>query len=182
MVAAVVVCAAIARALLGAAPYSRHYNGIWPLSSDPLVAVQTRAVASVPGDAAASVSYNIDTHMTHRSEIYEFPVLWCNMNWGVEGEHLADPGKVQYLVLNRGEVAADRDQALLDDLLSYEFAVVSDDQGILVAKRVHPPLRPQGRNPSDFECFARPSLEGYQPDMGIEPVICGRMARSWVLR
>ena len=37
---------------------------------------------SVPAQASASVAYNIDTHMTHRAEIYEFPVPWCNINWG----------------------------------------------------------------------------------------------------
>ena len=122
--------------------------------------VQTRAVESVPRDAAVSASYNIVTHMTHRQKIYEFPVPWCNINWGVRGRAPRRSGKVQYLVLNRGLVTR-RDIALLDDLLSHEFAVVSDDQGILVAKRVNPPERPLGPNPADGECFARPSLAGF---------------------
>ena len=46
---------------------------------------------SVPAQASASVAYNIDTHMTHRPAVYEFPVPWCNINWGVQGEHLDDP-------------------------------------------------------------------------------------------
>ena len=30
-------------------------------------------------------------HLAHRDEIYDFPVPWRNVNWGVDGEHLADP-------------------------------------------------------------------------------------------
>ena len=85
------------------------------------------------------MAYNIDTHMTHRTRIYEFPVPWCNINWGVGGEHLDDPAAVRYLVLDRTLINDRRDRALLADLLRREFSIVSDDHGILVAKRVHPP-------------------------------------------
>ena len=139
MVTAVVVATLVASVLLGAAPYSRHYHdGTWPLASDP-AAIKDRAVRSIPKGAAASVAYNIDTHMTHRSQIYEFPVPWCNINWGVHGEHLDDPADVKYLLLDRQFVQDPRDKALLSDLLSNEFTIVSDDHDILVAKRVHPP-------------------------------------------
>ncbi|HEV7525669.1 MAG TPA: DUF2079 domain-containing protein [Acidimicrobiia bacterium] len=166
LVTAVVVSAAVASALLGAAPYSRGYRkGIWPLQPDPHQAIRQRAVKSVPGGAAASVSYNLDTHMTHRSRIYEFPVPWCNINWGVRGEHLDDPAGVEYLLLERSLADSPRDKALLNDLLAHEFKIVSDDQGTLVAKRVRPPARPRGPNPPEGECFARPSLDSFQPDM-----------------
>jgi hypothetical protein len=119
----------------------------------------------VPAQASASVAYNIDTHMAHRAGIYEFPVPWCNINWGVRGENLTDPASVQYLVLDRTILTSARDKALLSDLLSGEFAVVSDVEGILVAKRVHPPARARGINPPEGECFARPALNSFQPDL-----------------
>ena len=115
------------------------------------------------------MAYNIDTHMTHRAGIYEFPVPWCNINWGVRGEHLDDPAKVQYLVLERSLIGDPRDQALLSDLLSGEFAIVSQvstqDQDVLVAKRVRPPARPLGVAPPPGECYARPALDHFQPDL-----------------
>jgi uncharacterized membrane protein len=165
MVSVVLVAAVIASYMLGCASYSRHYrDGTWPLSNDPRVALKIDAVRSIPAQASASVAYNFDTHMTHRVGIYEFPVPWCNVNWGVQGEHLKDPATVQYLVLDRQLIDSDRDKALLSDLLSGEFSVVSETQDILVAKRVHPPTRAAGPNPPAGECFARPSLDTFQPD------------------
>ena len=62
-----------------------------------------------------------------------------------------------------------RDQALLSDLLSSEFAVVwevrSEGQGVLVAKRVSPPTTPRGANPPAGECYPRSSLDTFQPDL-----------------
>ncbi len=146
MVALVVGVAVVTSMMWGCAFYSRHYrDGIWPLNADPRVAVKERAVSSVPAQASASVAYNIDTHMTHRAGIFEFPVPWCNINWGVRGEHLTDPATVQYLVLDRTLLTDPRDLTLLGKLLAGEFAVVSDDQDILVAKRVRPPAHPRER-------------------------------------
>jgi uncharacterized membrane protein len=166
LVTAVVVSALVASVLLGAAPYSHHYHdGTWPLTLDVRAAIKQKAVKSVPKNASASVAYNIDTHMTHRDQIYEFPVPWCNINWGVRGEKLDDPAEVQYLLLDRQLVQDPRDQALLKDLLSHEFAIVSDDHDVLVAKRVNPPTGPRGSNPPEGRCFPRPSLDPFQPDV-----------------
>jgi hypothetical protein len=172
MVSIVLVVAVITSTLWGCAFYSRMYQSAWPLHPDPRVPIETAAVKSVPAGASASVAYTIDTHMTHRTGIYEFPVPWCNINWGVNGEHLDDPARVQYLVIDRvllddpsNPVESSRDRALLSDLLSSEFSVVSQNQEILVAKRVRPPNRPHGPNPPVGECFARPSLDSFQPDL-----------------
>ncbi len=170
IVAGVLVAAVVTSVLWGCASYSRHYtDGTWPLSRDPRVPIIDGALRSVPADASASVAYTFDTHLTHRPKVYEFPVPWCNVNWGVRGEHLDDPSQVQYLVLDR-ELLDDpadpfgtaRSNALLDDLLSYEFKVVSDDQGILVARRVNPPRHPLGETPPDGDCYPRASLDAFQ--------------------
>jgi hypothetical protein len=155
--------------MLGCAPYSRHYkDGTWPLHADPTLAMKARAVALVPAQASASVVYNLDTHMAHRVKIYEFPVPWCNVNWGVRGEHLDDPAGVQYLVLQR-TMLGDRDKALLSDLLSNEFVVVSETlnsgQDLVVAKRVRPPAIPLGAYPPEGECYPRASLNSFQHDL-----------------
>ena len=166
LVSVVLVSAAVTSVMWGCAQYSRNYgDGMWPLKSDPRVAIKQAAVKMVPAQATASVAYNIDTHMAHRAGIYEFPVPWCNVNWGVRGEHLDDPAKVEYLVLDRDLVNDRRDRALLLDLLSDEFSIVSENQRILVAKRLHPPSRVRGPNPPEGECFPRPALDSFQPDL-----------------
>ncbi len=170
LVVAVLVAALVSSVMLGCASYSRHYHdGTWPLQSDPRVPLKVAAVRSVPAGASTSAAYNIDTHMTHRADIYEFPVPWCNINWGVRGEHLTDPATVQYLVLDRTVIDSPRDRALLADLLSYEFSIVSDTDDVLVAKRVHPPREARGVNPPEGECFARPALDNFQPDLQAGP-------------
>ena len=67
---------------------------------------------------------------------------WRNVNWGVDGEHLADPADVQWIVVDRREMSAD-DTRLLERLTARQFHVVFDRDDIVVAKRVHPP--PAGR-------------------------------------
>ena len=166
MVSVVLVVAVITSVAWGCAQYSHHYrDGTWPLAADPSVAYKDAAVKMVPAQANASVAYNIDTHMTHRADVYEFPVPWCNINWGVQGEHLKDPANVQYLVLERDLVTDPRDKALLADLLSGEFQVVSENAYVMVAKRVRAPSGPLGPNPPEGDCFPRKSLDQYQPDL-----------------
>jgi len=166
MVSLVLAAAFVASVMWGCAQYSRHFHdGTWPLTADPRVAIKEQAVDMVPAQASASVAYNFDTHMAHRTAIYEFPVPWCNINWGVHGEHLDNPSSVEYLVLDRNLINGGRDLALLSDLLTSEFSVVSENQNILVAKRVHPPARPLGPNPPEGECFPRPALDDFQPNL-----------------
>jgi uncharacterized membrane protein len=166
MLTAVLTAAVVASFALGCAQYSKHYkDGTWPGGADPRDAIRAAAVKSVPSQASASVAYNIDTHMTHRPSVYEFPVPWCNINWGVHGEHLRDPATVDYLVLDRTLINDPRDKALLADLLSGEFRTVSQASGVLVAERVRPPAAPAGESPPEGSCFARRSLNQFQPNL-----------------
>ena len=163
----VLVAAAVASVMLGCGPYSRHYrDGTWPLDFDPRVITKDQAVASVPAEASASVAYNIDTHMTHRAGVYEFPVPWCNINWGVRGENLTDPATVQYLLVDRNILTSDRGQGPARRTCWRASSPSSPMiEGILVAKRVHPPDRARGSNPPEGECFARPRSTSFQPDL-----------------
>ena len=147
----------------GASPLAHGYrHGMWPLQYDPRVAVKAEAIRHVPSSAGVSVIYDLTPHVTHREHVYEFPAPWCNVNWGVRGEHLDDPGKVQYLLLDRPLVSSDRDKALLADLLASEFRIVYSRDNMIVAKRIKPTAYPTNKNPPEGACYPRPSLDPYQ--------------------
>jgi hypothetical protein len=101
-------------------------------------AAKDAAVARVPDGEPISAIYNFVPHLAHRTKIYDFPVPWKNVNWGVEGEHLADPAGVRWIVVDLREVSTD-DRALLDSLLTHQFHVRFLREDILVAERVHAP-------------------------------------------
>lgn len=122
----------------GPSPISAKYHtGIWPLQSDGQTAKET-AVSLVPDGAPVSAIYNLLPHLAHREEIYDFPVPWRNVNWGVGGEHLPDPAGVRWIVVDLRETSRD-DRALLDSLLRHQFRTRFLREDILVAERVHAP-------------------------------------------
>jgi hypothetical protein len=92
----------------------------------------------VPEGASTSAIYYLVPHLAHREQIYEFPVPWKPVNWGVAGENLDDPAGVRWLVLDRTLLSPD-DKTLLTQLLSSEFQVRFDKDDIVVAERVRPP-------------------------------------------
>ena len=49
-----------------------------PSTGSPTARRRARSTTSLP-------------HVAHRDQIYDFPVPWRNVNWGVRGEHLDDP-------------------------------------------------------------------------------------------
>ncbi|MFN2608717.1 MAG: DUF2079 domain-containing protein [Acidimicrobiales bacterium] len=126
----------------GPSPVSTQYRmGYWPLQPDSRAGAKAAAVALVPKGAAATVHYQYAPHMTHRTKIYEWPVPWKDVNWGVRGEHLDDPAGVQWILLDR-RILSPEDTALLDSLLAGQFAVRYDHQDIMVAQRIRPPDAP----------------------------------------
>jgi uncharacterized membrane protein len=140
LVGLVVATSLAATVAWGPSPISvKYHTGIWPLQSDRQAA-KDAAVDLVPDGAATSALYNFVPHLAHRDQIYDWPVPWRNVNWGVDGEHLADPADVQWIVLDRSSISTE-DKALLDHLLSHQFKVVMDRDDIVVARRIHPPRR-----------------------------------------
>jgi hypothetical protein len=89
----------------------------------------------IPAGAPTSAIYYLSPHLTHRTKIYEFPVPWKPVNWGVRGENLDNPADVHWLILDRQALSAD-DNALLATLLRGQFAVRFDQSDIVVAQRV----------------------------------------------
>jgi uncharacterized membrane protein len=123
----------------GPSPIGReYYRGWWPLQADPRQAVNEAAIREIPANAAVSATYLYVPHLTHRVRVYEFPVPWLDINWGVNGEHLDDPGRVQWIVVDR-RLLTPEGEVVLERLLRYEFAARSDRDGVVVAQRVHPP-------------------------------------------
>ena len=123
----------------GPSPIGREYHrGWWPLQADPRQSANEAAIREVPANAAVSASYLYVPHLAHRRRVYEFPVPWLDINWGVRGEHLDDPGLVTWIVVDR-RLLDSEGEIVLDRLLNQEFAVRSERDGVLVARRVRPP-------------------------------------------
>jgi uncharacterized membrane protein len=138
LVGMVVATSLAATVAWGPSPIStKYHSGLWPLQADRQSA-KSAAVDMIPDGAPTSAIYNLTPHLAHRDLIYDFPVPWRNVNWGVRGEHLDDPAHVQWIIVDLREVGAD-DRQLLDSLLKHQFRVRSSRDQILVAQRVHPP-------------------------------------------
>jgi hypothetical protein len=91
----------------------------------------------IPANASVSAVYNFVPHLTHRTQVYNFPEPWTRVNWGVNGEGLPDPGSVQWFAVDRTLLSAS-DTALVTRLLSTEFTTRFDRDDILVAQRTAP--------------------------------------------
>jgi uncharacterized membrane protein len=148
-VATVTFAAFTTSVLWGASPLARDYEQIWPLQRDPHQSVQEHAIALVPKDAAVSAQYNIVPHITHRQRVYEFPVPWCNINWGVHGENLDDPADVQWLVVDRRLLG--ESTTLFRQLVQTEFTIRFESLDIVVAERTTP-ARHRAEAPAQAEC------------------------------
>ena len=67
-------------------------------------------LAAVPDDAVVSATYNITTHLAHRTYIYMAPNPWRNRYWGAHGvPPLPDPATVEYLAVDTRKEIDDMD-------------------------------------------------------------------------
>ena len=123
----------------GPSPLSTKYHaGYWPFGPDARRFTKVEAMKVIPDGAPTSAVYLFVPQLTHRTKIYEFPVPWKPINWGVDGENLHDPALVQWIALDRQILSAD-DKRFLEELLGREFSVRFDKDDIVVAQRVAPP-------------------------------------------
>ena len=168
LVSIVLVCALLTSAAWGASPISHGFqHGMWPLKPDPNVQAKAALIRELPSQAPVSTAYNLDTHIDHRPRVYEFPVPWCNINWGVHGEGLDNPDTVDWILMDRGLLQNPRDTALFDDLMAHEFKVVDERGGLVLAHRSAPPAIASTKQPPNGECYTRASLDQFQPDMAV---------------
>ncbi len=121
----------------GPSPFGSEYRkGWWPLTPDARAASKKAALDVVPDGAAVSASYNLDSHLTHREKIYEFPNPFRPHNWGVANERYPSPNAARWLVVDL-HVVQGEDRKLFDDLMrSGEFEVRFQREDILAAERV----------------------------------------------
>jgi len=115
----------------------KFHSGIWALHN-PDEAVLNYAVSLVPRDAGVSASYNLDSHLSHRVHIYEWPNPFHAANWGVDDKDLDPTTNVQYLVI---DTDLNQDMTpLLDSLIDPggSFGVVFHAGPVLVARRLSP--------------------------------------------
>ena len=147
MVALVFAAALASNVAWSPSPISvKFHTGIWagPQPKDPYV---NEAIALVPKNASVSATYDIDSHMTHRVLIYEYPNPWVVAYWGLQcatptsthcgaTDNPPNPAKVDWLVLNT--TLTGNQTALYLDLEKTEFKAVFFHDGILVLHRAKP--------------------------------------------
>lgn len=132
--AAVVIAGLAGSVVWGLSPIGQRFDdGWWPLKADRQAAKE-EAVAAIDDDDRVSATYQFVPHLSHRDEIYDWPNPFVPTNWGNgPGADVPEGLGVDVLLLDVTRFA-EKDHALLNDLLD-DFEVVSDDDGILVARR-----------------------------------------------
>ena len=93
----------------------------------------------VPDDVSVTATYSLLPHLAHREQIYDWPNPFEAAYWGNDDDvRLPDPSTIDYLVVDRNSVGADR-QAMFDDLVDGDpYAIVFDRDDVVVARRVEP--------------------------------------------
>jgi hypothetical protein len=126
----------------GPSPLSTQYRkGYWPLEPDSRLAAKKAAMAAVPSGAPVSATYYFVPHLTHRKQVYDFPEPWKAVNWGIKGEGLHDPARVEWLVVDR-TLFNEYEGRLVNRLLDGEFRVRYEQDGIVAAQREGPLRNP----------------------------------------
>lgn len=142
-------CALATSVAWGISPISTQFrSGYWPLDGNARQEAYDAAVAEVPGGESVSAGYHFVPHLSHREQIYTYPNPWIPANWGVGGvaphdpRHDHVPAEVDWIVVDRTLLQPEsRELNLLTTLIDDgEFHVVSEDDGVVVAQRVTPPV------------------------------------------
>lgn len=136
LVAVLVACALAANVAWSPSPLSVHYrDGEWARPS-ALARAEATAVKQVTNGKGVSASYSIDTHLTHRAGIYEWPNPFVPTNWGFANRDAPPPSVVDWLVLDTSIDDAAATQ-LLDQLTGPGggFTIVFEQSTVIVARR-----------------------------------------------
>ena len=118
-------------------------------TATPARTCSTTPSPACPDDAAVAATYYIVPHLSHRDQIYTFPNPWIPANWGVAGVAPTIPTATTRRRRSSGSsstappTAPGRGRSSCSTSCSTdgEFEVVSDREGIVVARRVAPPRR-----------------------------------------
>jgi uncharacterized membrane protein len=138
-------CVLAANAVWSPSPLAArtYHSGIWALHGSAHTTAMDQIVHMVPHGASVAASYTAVPHLTHRTQIYEWPNPWVRQYYGLsDTAPMPDPGRVQYLVIDTG--LNPENSKLLQDLTKPggQFEVLYDANAALLAKRVAPPPSP----------------------------------------
>ena len=139
LVGSLAACALAGNVAISPSPLGREFrSGIWAAES-PVHDVKRQGLAIIPDEASVSATYYLVPHLTHRTEIYEYPNPWSPANWGISGEGTVDPASIDYLAIDKGALGRDHEE-LYRDLTAPdgEFRVVWSDAGVEISQRIRP--------------------------------------------
>ena len=121
----------------GLSPIGDEYRmGWWPLTELDRLHTVREQIDAIPAGASVAATYNLVPHLSRRAVIYSFPNPWVSRNFGIDGEPVPDPKRVEWLLADR-LVLGPEDVGLLDRILARgTFEVVSDADGYVLARRI----------------------------------------------
>jgi uncharacterized membrane protein len=128
-------CAYMTNVAWSPSPIGDSYN-VWAQPS-PRHAAMREALKLVPANASVSATYTLLPHLSHRTQIYDWPNPWVPSYWGNDdGYRLPDPATIQYIVLDRTQVG-EAQQALVAGFIAPDgpYEVLFDQDNVLVARR-----------------------------------------------
>ena len=130
----ITLCTLTGALFRGPLPFSSQASA-WVGPSSRVPALQA-AVDSVPVNAGVAATEHLIPHLTHRQRAYDFPNPFMPMAYGVDGAKGADPRSVDWVVVDRKDLAP-KYAAVLDRLIAPggPFAVVSERDDVVVARR-----------------------------------------------
>ena len=129
-------CAVFGTLAWGPSPVGAEYDeGWWPPPTDTRLDAKRAAIDRVPDDASVSASYTFVPQLSRRAEIYSFPNPWRTANWGTPDSKRRDPSRVDWLVIDCLPMTPE-DRAFVASIVADGFEVVSQREGVLLARRV----------------------------------------------
>jgi uncharacterized membrane protein len=130
-----VLCAYLTNVAWSPSPIGDAYN-VWARPS-PRHAAMREALELVPSKASVAATYTLLPHLSHRTQIYDWPNPWVPAYWGNDDRYrLPDPLTIDYIVVDRTQVGPAQ-VPLLDGLIAPDgpYEVLFDADDVIVAKR-----------------------------------------------
>lgn len=157
-----------------------------------------RLMALLPQDPDIPIaaSHGIVTQLSHRNQIYMFPNPWQAHYWGINGENLPSPARVQAIMV---EMGGEFSQIVNRLLKSGEFEVIGQEGRWLVARRGLSPEEAAERRqsvsaespggPIQIQVFSNIGettnlmpVEGRKPDYEVQATVLGIPQTHQVLK
>ena len=128
-------CAYMTNVAWSPSPIGDSYN-VWA-RPQPRHELMREALKLVPPDASVAATYTLLPHLSHRTQIYDWPNPWVPSYWGNDdGYRLPDPSTIQYIVLDMQQVG-EAQKPLVAGFIAPDgpFQVLFNQEDVLVAKR-----------------------------------------------